>query len=100
MAEAGGVPQTPRAAAAARKLVEAGVSLSEVHALVTRNECTAVHDLLAANRASVYAADAGGWRMLHVAARSDAVEMADMLLVRAAAPLERGACCRAQRQCG
>jgi hypothetical protein len=86
MAETQQAPQTPRAAAAACKLAEVGVSLYAVHELVARNEVAAVQALLANKRVSVYATDAGGWSMLHVAARSDAVDTADMLLVRVAAP--------------
>jgi len=56
--------------------------LSSAHFAIEQDDRMAVSAMLA-DGLSVETADSGGWRLLHVAARTNAADVAQLLLVRA-----------------
>jgi hypothetical protein len=74
---------TPRAPSSPSAAGSTPMSMAGQQELVQRNDAAAVAALLDSGSATVTAQDSGGWHLIHVAARANAVDAAQTLLVRA-----------------
>jgi hypothetical protein len=88
---------TPRAAQrAARTVADVVGATLAMHAPVSADDVECVRAYLA-DGGNLHVPDSAGWRLLHVAARSNAVGVAELLLVRGAARTSSAAVAHVQR---